>query len=84
MTKFTRVLLDQGPTRFRTWWVRYSTLESATESWVRWNKPGWASHGSAHEIPHCNTRFCSIALDFGNDLCSPRVTTFADCGGETP
>jgi hypothetical protein len=42
------------------------------------------SYGSAHEIPLSHTRFCSTALDFGNELCSPRVTTFAECSGETP
>src|SRR5262245_43491385 len=42
------------------------------------------SYGSAHEIPLSHNRFCSIALDFGNELCSPRVTTFAECSGEEP
>src|SRR5262245_34153237 len=38
----------------------------------------------AYKIPHSHTRFCSTALDFGSELCSPRVTTFAECGGEKP
>src|SRR5262245_53029129 len=47
------------------------------------------SYGSAHEIPHSHTRFCSTALDFGSELCSPKVTpyiepAFAECGGEKP
>src|SRR5215510_12112948 len=41
------------------------------------------SYGSAHEIPHSHTRFCSTSLDFGSELCT-RITTFAECSGEKP
>ena len=45
-----------------------------------------ASHG-AHEISRFGTRCCTIAPDFGSELCSPRGTpfiapTFAECGRE--